>query len=816
MSNVFELFDLRHPSSALSARGEILDLARLRGRDLRREAEALLSDGETQAEVALRNGERIFGVHSARARDWTAAAGEAAARFFEAGAAGRLPGALRDYGRDAVERAILTADALRKRGDIFLEHEAADCPPVLIYQYETIMDGKDLPHPCNYMLLEILPPEGAAVDPKRRPYVIIDPRAGHGPGIGGFKPDSQVGVALAGGHPVYFVAFRSRPEPGQTIADVTRAEAAFLREVIRRHPEAPKPIVTGNCQGGWAALLLAALNADLTGPVVVNGAPVAPWAGVVGENPMRYAGGVRAGAWLPMFLSDVGGGIFDGAHLVANFETLNPGRTLFSKYTDLFRDIDKGDKAFLDFERWWGGFFLLNEAEIRWIVEQIFVGNRLTKNEATIESGRPIDLKAIKAPLIVFASRGDNITPPQQALSWIADTYADAQEIRIRGQRILYMVHEQVGHLGIFVSSHVAKKEHAQVASTLETIETLAPGLYEMIIETMSEENGETRFAVSFAERSLDDLRALDDGRADERPFAAVARASEIQARLYEATLRPFVRAAVTPATAEFSRALHPKRLERALASSRNPVMEAFGAIAEDLRPRRAKADPANPFLAWEKLWFESVEQGIDLWRDWRDLTQEATFFRLWSNPWARLFGRTHEERRRLKTLEELRGLPEVTAALDGIAQGGLPEAAVRMLALLAQKRGGVRRDKLERVAAILTQEAAFKDLTPEARARLIQRERLIASYEPEAALEALPALLASPEERAEALRLVGAALGEDPALAPEVQTLLGRFRALLESAPEAPQPEAPAPEAPAALSAARPDEADHTELKDI
>jgi Protein of unknown function (DUF3141) len=44
-----------------------------------------------------------------------------------------------------------------------------------------------------------------AVDPTRRPYVIIDPRAGHGPGIGGFKDDSQVGVALAAGHPVYFV-----------------------------------------------------------------------------------------------------------------------------------------------------------------------------------------------------------------------------------------------------------------------------------------------------------------------------------------------------------------------------------------------------------------------------------------------------------------------------------------------------------------------------------------------------------------------------------------------------------------------------------
>ena len=105
------------------------------------------------------------------------------------------------------------------------------------------------------------------------------------------------------------------------------------------------------------------------------------------------------------------------------------------------------------------------------------------KNEARIEPGRPIDLKAIRAPIIVFASHGDNITPPQQALNWIVETYSSEDEIRVRGQRIVYMVHEEVGHLGIFVSSKIARKEHAEVASTLETIEALAPGLYEMIIE---------------------------------------------------------------------------------------------------------------------------------------------------------------------------------------------------------------------------------------------------------------------------------------------------------------------------------------------
>jgi pimeloyl-ACP methyl ester carboxylesterase len=453
-------------------------------------------------------------------------------------------------------------------GDIFLSHEEAGCPPVLVYDYEVVMDGKDLPYPSNYMLLRIIPPAGVTVFDTKRPYIIIDPRAGHGPGIGGFKADSQVGVALRDGHPVYFVGFRREPEPGQFLSYVTRSEAAFVREVMRRHPEASKPVITGNCQGGWATLLLAATNPDLTGPIVINGAPVAPWSGKVGENPMRYNAGVLGGTWIPMFLSDLGGGIFDGAHLVQNFEMMNPARTLFRKYTDLFRDIDKGDEVFLEFETWWGGFFLLNEPEIRWIVEQLFVGNRLVKNEARLEPGRPVDLKAIRAPIIVFASHGDNITPPQQALNWIAETYADVSEIRIRGQRIVYMVHEQVGHLGIFVSSQIAKKEHSEVASTLKTIEALPPGLYEMRIEDIVEKDGKKHFTVGFTERTLADLGTLDDGHNDERPFAAVARAAELQAQFYDAAIRPLVKVAVTGTSAELSRAMHPQRLTRALMSS--------------------------------------------------------------------------------------------------------------------------------------------------------------------------------------------------------------------------------------------------------
>lgn len=505
---------------------------------------------------------------------------------------------------------------------------------------------------------------------------------------------------------------------------------------------------------------------------------------MMGESSMRYNGGLLGATTTAMLLSDLGNGQLDGAHLVSNFETLNPGRNFFGKYYDLYADVDNARDGFLEFERWWGGFHFMNEAEIRWIVEQLFVGNRLARGEAMLEHGRYLDLKAIRSPIIVFASWGDNITPPPQALNWIADTYADEQEIKIRGQRIIYMVHDKVGHLGIFVSSSIAKKEHTEVTSTLKMIEAMAPGLYEMTIEEQIGEGADAHFRVGFAERKVSDLKALNDDRSEERNFAAVARLSELGAELYDLAARPFVQAMITPQVTEALRRSHPARVQRLAFSDQNPFMQPIAAAARTARRDRQPVGASNPFLALEKWWATSIVQGMDLMRDLRDTFFETAFLSIYGSPIMNRLAASHAFERTRKDPKELRYLPEVQAAMLGLFRGGFSEAVIRMLILLKEARGSVRRDRLERSAKVLTKDEPFASLGPDRRAALIREQGIIVQFEPDWSIAALPEMLRDPPQRRRAMDVVEFIAGSFEEMEPRTLQMLQLLHEALELAP--------------------------------
>lgn len=532
------------------------------------------------------------------------------------------------YSRDVVERTILFWDTLRQRGESMLAHERVGKPPLLDFDYEVVLDGRKLPRPTNYSLLRITRIGENCVedclDTTKPPVMVIDPRAGHGPGIGGFKRESEVGIALRGGHPVYFVAFSPEPVPGQTLVDVLASLRRFVEVVSVRHPSGP-PVLYGNCQAGWAITILAADCAGLAGAVVLNGSPLSYWAGESGVNPMRIAGGFVGGTWLVHLLGDLGQGRFDGAWLVQNFESLKP-EAVWEKYANLFANVDTERDRFLEFERWWNGFYFLALEEIVAIVENLFVGNRLEQGRVQVCPGCHVDLRRIANPLVIFASYGDNITPPHQALGWIPAVYADTDDLKRAGQRIVYLTNPHVGHLGIFVSAKVASVEHRAILDSLPQIERLNPGLYEMKI---GPDSGGTR-EVAFEERRVEDIR-FPYPRAS---FERVRELSEANEEFYRAVVSPFVQSLVTPWSATIMEWLNPMRVSRYMfADAFSPWMKAVERLAGAVAERRAAVAPDDRFRAAEKAWFDDVAHAIGAGRRVRDAWAERVFEAVFGGP---------------------------------------------------------------------------------------------------------------------------------------------------------------------------------------
>ena len=659
------------------------------------------------------------------------------------------------YVLDAWQRSVLFLDVMRQRAIQYREHAAKSAPNVLDFEAQLVCDGRTLERPVNYGLVRIVPPKGIVIDDRKRPFVVVDPRAGHGPGIGGFKADSEIGVAMKAGHPCYLIGFLPEPQPGQTIEDIARAEAVFLETVIARHPEADgKPCVIGNCQAGWAVMILAALRPELFGPIIVAGSPLSYWAGVRGQNPMRYTGGLLGGSWLTALTGDLGAGKFDGAWLVQNFENQNPANTLWTKQYNLYSKIDTEAERYLGFERYWGGYVMLNAEEMQFIVDELFVGNKLAAGEIRTSDGTTVDLRNIRSPIVVFCSKGDNITPPQQALDWILDLYDSVDEIRAHGQTIVYTVHDKIGHLGIFVSAGVARKEHDEFASNIDFIDLLPPGLYEAVLEPKDEAiaNPELvtgQWLMRCEARTLDDIRALGgNDLEDERRFAAAARLSEINLALYRAFAQPLVRSWLTPATAEAMQRMHPLRLQYEMFGPGNPWSAWIAEAAERVRDARQPASPDNIFLKLQEQASEQIVRGLEAWRNAAEKLSEETFHAVYGAPalQAALGIDTSSRSSPRKAAKNLLHAALVESRIAELrarmTHGGVTEALARGLLYVRAAKGSADERGLAAIRRIRQGDPGARRMTLAGFKALIREQFFLLLIDEETALEAIAGLL--------------------------------------------------------------------------
>lgn len=558
------------------------------------------------------------------------------------------------YMTDFIQKSVLFMDVMRKRGNEMVEMTSDKSSTVLRFKFEKIMDGATFDKPINYWLARVLPPEGVVTDNKKRPYVVQDPRAGQGPGIGGFKKDSEIGDALANGHPVYFVGFNSIPEDKQTYEDIIRGQVKLYEKVAELHPDSPKMCAIGNCAAGYLTMFSAMQRPDIFGPILIAGSPLSYWNGERGKNPMRYAGGLIGGSWANSFLGDLGGGKFDGTYLIMNFNLLSLANFLWTKQYDLFSNIDKDSERYLEFEKWWGDFIQFNTPEIKWLVDKLFVGNELTTGNLTTADGIRLDPRLITSPLITFVSDGDNISPPAQSAGWIADLYKDTEEIIARGKTIVYCLNHKVGHLAIFTATKVGKREDEIFVENMDSIDILPPGLYELVVDTPEGSEVHGKIKSHYEPRTIEDIKALGwNSESDDRAFATVAKASESISYMYDKMVHPLFKVFANEQYSERAKKARPLRLSYTLFSDKvNPLMKSVELAANKVEKERKVVNEDNPFLKMQDQMSSLFTQYLDNFTKLRDNVEEQAFFSIWSNPLVQKFWGTYQEKPRYRPSE--------------------------------------------------------------------------------------------------------------------------------------------------------------------
>jgi hypothetical protein len=383
----------------------------------------------------------------------------------------------------------------------------------------------------------------------------------------------------------------------------------------------------------------------------------------------------------------------------------------------------------------------------------------------------------------MFASLGDNITPPQQAFNWVADVYSSTEEIKARGQVIVGLMQEEVGHLGIFVSGKVAQKEYTQIVSVMKSIEMLAPGLYGMEIQE-HKTDGKTTYDVKFHEYRLEEVAARLNRhqRLDEKPFEAVAAVSEFNQRAYELFLQPFIQATSDEFSATMMRHLHPLRVQRWAFSDFNPWLAWLPGAAQSVKQNRQALPADNPLRRAEASLVDLASASLEYHRALVDTFTEALFFHVYGN----LFSLYIADREPAPAVQptDPRELPIVKEALASIDQGGYPEAFARV-GFLVTRRGDVPLSRLEAGQQMVKDYKEFLPGVPlEQMRRIAGEQEVIATYETDKAIATLPALLPERKDRERLLTLLER-LENDPrvrrdGLTPQQQTMLQRVRQVL------------------------------------
>jgi predicted deacylase len=227
-------------------------------------------------------------------------------------------------------------------------------------------------------------------------------------------------------------------------------------------------------------------------------------------------------------------------------------------------------------------------------------------------------------------------------------------------------------------------------------------------------------------------------------------------------------------------------RWRRYALSDMNPLMGPVSSLAGLARENRKPVAADNPFLAFEKAFADTVEFGLNAWRDTRDAMVEIAFHGVYGTlNAAGVTGEDYAAEAEAARDSVTTDAPQRAEAEAKLAVGGYAEAVIRMMILLADARGAVRRSRLARSNQLLTTEAPFAQMSAAERMGVIRDQTMIATLFPEEAINTLTTLLPDAASRRKALKAVETVAGPDEELGDNARARLQRLREVLAVRPQ-------------------------------
>ncbi|MEX1313940.1 MAG: DUF3141 domain-containing protein, partial [Desulfotignum sp.] len=117
--------------------------------------------------------------------------------------------------------------------------------------------------------------------------------------------------------------------------------------------------------------------------------------------------------------------------------------------------------------------------------------------------------------------------------------------------------------------------------------------------------------------------------------FQVMNMVSQINDRMYNHLVSPFITAVTSEYSAAVVRKLHPLRMERYVWSDLNPAMIPVKTMASVVREDRKPAGDSNIFAEMGRSLSNCISTVLDYYRDQRDLATAAFFYGCYGNPLA-------------------------------------------------------------------------------------------------------------------------------------------------------------------------------------